>query len=62
MGKFISIYTYLMKHRKYLVLLQEFMSSLEYYFEVLIKDLEKSNFLLKIKLYIQDIMDWSLDN
>lgn len=51
-----------MKHRKYLVLLQEFMSSLEYYFEVLIKDLEKSNFLLKIKLYIQDIMDWSLDN
>lgn len=46
-----------MKHRKYLMLLQEFMLSLECYFEVLIKDLEKSNFLLKIKLYIQDIMD-----
>lgn len=41
---------YLMEYRKYLMCLQVFMSLLGCCFEVLIKDLEKPDFLLKIKL------------
>ena len=50
MSIFIYRHIYLIECRKNFMCLQDFLSLFGHYFEVLIEDLEKSDFLLKIKL------------